>query len=338
MESRSTLLVPSANEFIPGQYQNSGKDTGKDTGTPSLQAGSELSSKASEWVPGSTFSSKSVGLNNLQDMSYALPSNEGSNFGNDESTEQMVEVYWNGSSIYVPESSTYIGEDGSRVYMGGEEEGDPAGLQALSGDALQAEGVLSAANSIPEIDGLQWADGATTLPAPSKRSLQTIGIPEPIRSHFRNLDIEALRQMDPANERYRELPSRYHSAYPLFNPHSSPAATIAMGAGGSCFGYPSALYKATDQADSQLYALRRFDNVRTAPSVVATTAERWQGVRHPGIVSLYGVMLEKGALFFSYMYHAGSQSLKERFIDQRGPLLGKYSCWSLSYIVKQGEQ
>lgn len=174
-----------------------------------------------------------------------------------------------------------------------------------------------------EVDGLQWAQTSTTLPAPPKRTLQTIGIPEPVRNHFRSLDIDSLKQMNPDNERYKELPMRYHSAYPLFNPHSSPSAGVAMGAGGSCFGYPSALYKVTDQADSQLYALRRFDNVRTAPTVVANIAGRWHDVRHPGIVSLYGAVLEKGALFFSYMYHAGAQSLKERFIDQRGPLLSK---------------
>ena len=35
--------------------------------------------------------------------------------------------------------------------------------------------------------GLEWAQGSTTLPCPPKRSLQTIGIPEPIRQHFQVL-------------------------------------------------------------------------------------------------------------------------------------------------------
>jgi hypothetical protein len=130
--------------------------------------------------------------------------------------------------------------------------------------------------------------------------------------------------MNPENERYKELPMRYHSAYPLFNPHSSPAAGAAQGAGGSCLGYPTALYKAVDQMDSQLYTLRRFDNVRTSNNVITNVAQRWHEVRHPGVVALYGIALEKGALFFSYMYHAGAQTLKERYIDQRGPLLGEY--------------
>jgi hypothetical protein len=84
----------------------------------------------------------------------------------------------------------------------------------------------------------------------------------------------------------------------------------------------------TDQADSQLYALRRFDNVRTSANVVNSVAQRWHDVRHPGVASLYGVMHEKGALFFSYMYHAGAQSLKELYVDQRGPLLGMFAVGS----------
>jgi hypothetical protein len=100
-----------------------------------------------------------------------------------------------------------------------------------------------AAEASPEQEGLQWANFSSTLPAPPKRSLQTIGIPEPVRSHFRQIVWDALKQMNPENERYKELPLRFHSAYPLFNPHSSPAATTAQGAGSSCFGYPTALYK-----------------------------------------------------------------------------------------------
>jgi hypothetical protein len=88
------------------------------------------------------------------------------------------------------------------------------------------------------------------------------------------------------------------------------------------------IHAVTDQVDSQLYALRRFDNVRTSANVVNSVAQRWHDVRHPGVASLYGVMHEKGALFFSYMYHAGAQSLKELYVDQRGPLLGMFAVGS----------
>lgn len=324
MNFPSSSLAPSANEFVPGRgYGASPRDT-----STTLQTDSELSSAASEWVPGSAGGGYgAAGLNNMQDMSYALQSAGGTNSSYESIvSEQMVEVNWNGTTIFVAESTTYVSEDGSLAYMGAD--GDGSGmLSPAGGDAqnIAADGIaMNPATAVAEeVDGLQWAQHSTTLPAPPRRTLQTIGIPEPVRNHFRTLDIESLKQMNPDNERYKELPMRYHSAYPLYNPHSSPSATVAMGAGGSCFGYPSALYKVTDQADSQLYALRRFDNVRTSPTVVANTAGRWHDVRHPGIVSLYGAVVEKGALFFSYMYHAGAQSLKERFVDQRGPLLSK---------------
>lgn len=335
MNLLSSSLAPSASEFVPGRgYGAASRDS-----STALQTDSDLSVAASEWVPGSSAAVYgSAGLNSMQDMSYALQDASGTNEAYDPSgTEQMVEVDWNGTTIFVPVSSTYIAEDGTVTYIGTDGEGsglmsptgtEAAAIAASNGIAMNDTAVVAS----EEVDGMQWADHSTTLPAPPKRTLQTIGIPEPIRSHFRTLDIESLKQMNPDNERYKELPLRYHSAYPLFNPHSSPGAAIAMGSGGSCFGYPSALYKVTDQADSQLYALRRFDNVRTSPTVVANTAGRWHDVRHPGIVSLYGAVLEKGALFFSYAYHAGAQTLKERFIDQHGPLLSKQYYVCVLYI------
>lgn len=41
----------------------------------------------------------------------------------------------------------------------------------------------------------------------------------------------------------------------------------AMRSTGGSFGYPSALYKVTDRLDSQVYALRRFDNVKTTNQI-----------------------------------------------------------------------
>ena len=50
-------------------------------------------------------------------------------------------------------------------------------------------------------DGMAWCAHMSSLATPRKRSLQTIGIPEPIRQHFQNLDLDALRQMEPDDER-----------------------------------------------------------------------------------------------------------------------------------------
>jgi PAB-dependent poly(A)-specific ribonuclease subunit 3 len=158
------------------------------------------------------------------------------------------------------------------------------------------------------------------VPAPPKRCLQTIGIPEPIRNHFQSLDTEALRQMQPDDEIYKEIPPRYHSAFLLDD------AQIPRGAGGS-FGYPSSLYKVVDRSDSQIYALRRFDNVRTSPTILKNALTRWYEVRHPSIVPLYSISQERGALFFTHAYYPAAQTLKQRFIDQRGPLLNEALMW-----------
>lgn len=111
MNYPSSGLAPSASEFVPGQYYS------RDPSAGNFQTDSELNSTASEWVPGS--GATSSGLNNMKDVSYSLQEASAYNqSGTDGSNENMVEVYWNGASIFVPESSTYVGEDGTIMYMG----------------------------------------------------------------------------------------------------------------------------------------------------------------------------------------------------------------------------
>ena len=113
-----------------------------------------------------------------------------------------------------------------------------------------------------------------------------------------------------------EIPPRYHSAFALDD------AAVRRGTGGS-FGYPGSLYKVVDRSDSQMYALRRFDNVRTSPTVLKSALGKWFDVRHPSIVSLHSISQERGALFFTHAFHPAAQTLKQRFLDQRGPLLNE---------------
>jgi PAB-dependent poly(A)-specific ribonuclease subunit 3 len=165
-------------------------------------------------------------------------------------------------------------------------------------------------------------DTSATLPAPPKRSLQTVGIPEPIRHYFQTLDMETLKQMRPDDERYKEIPMKYISAFPLDDP------SVQRRAGGS-FGYSSAVYKVIDNTDSQVYALRRIDNVRTSQGIIQNALSKWSSIRHPSIVSLYSIAYEKGALFFTHAYNPGAQTLKQRFIDQRGSPLAETLLWRI---------
>jgi PAB-dependent poly(A)-specific ribonuclease subunit 3 len=168
----------------------------------------------------------------------------------------------------------------------------------------------------------EWANNSIALPTPPKRCLQTIGIPDNIAQHFRNLDIETLKQMQPGDERYKEIPPRYHSAFYLDE------SITARGTGGS-FGYPSALYKVIDSTDSNVYALRRVDNVRTSPQIIKSVISKWVDIRHPNIVSLHGIYQERGAVFFQYAHHPTAQSLRQRFVDQRGPLINEQLLWRI---------
>lgn len=44
---------------------------------------------------------------------------------------------------------------------------------------------------------MEWAHGISSQPIPPKRSMLTIGIPDPIRQHFQQLDLEALKKTNP---------------------------------------------------------------------------------------------------------------------------------------------
>jgi PAB-dependent poly(A)-specific ribonuclease subunit 3 len=215
----------------------------------------------------------------------------------DQENEPMVEVTWNGSTFFVPESMANAYESG------GDSEFTP----------VEEEDI-----------GLEWTHASTTLPGPPKRCLQTIGIPEPIRQHFQSLDLESLRQMSPDDERYKEIPPRYHSAYMLDE------STVQRGTGGS-FGYPSSLYKVVDRNDSQIYCLRRFENVRTSPAINKSVLSKWSEIRHPNIVSLHNISQpqERGAVFFAHAYHPAAQTLRQKFIDQRGGLLSEPLLWRI---------
>jgi hypothetical protein len=51
-----------------------------------------------------------------------------------------------------------------------------------------------------EDTGVEWAASSILSLNPPKRTLQTIGVPEPIRQHFQQLDSEALKRTDTEEE------------------------------------------------------------------------------------------------------------------------------------------
>ena len=161
--------------------------------------------------------------------------------------------------------------------------------------------------------------GVTTLPAPTRRIVQTIGITDSIRNHFQSLDIESLREMSPTDERYKEIPSRYISAFYLDEISSARGS----------YGYSSSLYKVVDRNDGISYALKRLDQVRTNAQIIKSVESKWRNFRHPTIIQLHSIFQDKGAIYFVHAYHPNSQTLKQRFLDQRGPLLNEPLLWRI---------
>ena len=175
--------------------------------------------------------------------------------------------------------------------------------------------------------GFNWKSGIssmfpTTIPSPPKKTLRSMGVPEPLRLYFQSLDLESLRQISPDDDRYKEIPTRFHTIFYLDKSDKS------QNTGGS-FGYPSATYKVIDRFDSQSYALRRFENVKINQSVTKNSLAKWLPIKHPAIISLNSISQEKGATFFSHAYHPLAVTLKEKFIERLGPILREELVWSM---------
>ena len=183
-----SYLATSAAEFVPSGNSGSSQRV-------NLQSG--MNSGAAEWTPptmgGSPLRSNSNNMGGVSSMGgdhmhHRMSSNQD---GNDQHSamggsaqamggadhgmvEPMVQVTWNGNTFFVPESMAY-------AYEGGVE-----------------------FPPVPEDDiGLEWAQASLSLPAPPRRTIQTIGIPEPVRQHFQSLDVESLRQLSPDDDRYK---------------------------------------------------------------------------------------------------------------------------------------
>ena len=122
-----------------------------------------------------------------------------------------------------------------------------------------------------------------------------------------------------------DIPSRYHSVFVLDHAtaaHKTPKDPASLN-------YDSTLYKVVDRTDNQIYVLRRVELARNNAATIKSSISKWFEIRHPGIVSLYSINEDRGALFFTHAFHPGAMTLKQKFIDLRGPLLKEALIWRL---------
>mmetsp|Transcript_28690 Transcript_28690/g.78823 ORF Transcript_28690/g.78823 Transcript_28690/m.78823 type:complete len:519 (-) Transcript_28690:1407-2963(-) len=153
-----------------------------------------------------------------------------------------------------------------------------------------------------------FASGPLPSPLPSFRAIHSLGLSDESWSHFRGLTLESMRQMDPTDERHKEVLPPYCNAYCLDSEQKASRR--------SSFGYPCRTFQVTSREDGNLYCLHRFDDVRSvSPKIAAAVLERWTQnaslQEHPGIVPLYRCFVAQRAVFFVHQYIPGARTLQE---------------------------
>ena len=143
-------------------------------------------------------------------------------------------------------------------------------------------------------------------------------MPDTLRHHLEIHAHDILRQLEPDDERYNEIPPEYCAAFPL---DSAIHATQITGS----FGYPSSLYKVVDRRSGLPYALRRVDGARVSHKVIelidfamknieqvaASVQGNWRAVCHSNIIHLRRSFVHGGATYFAHEYWPGAKSLLE---------------------------
>ena len=89
----------------------------------------------------------------------------------------------------------------------------------------------------------------------------SLGLPDALRHQLEAQSNEMLRQLEPEDERYLEIPPEYGAAWPL-DLDEQTTRNIA-----GSFGYPSVMYKVIDRRSGKPYTLRRVDGARNSPKV-----------------------------------------------------------------------
>ena len=155
-------------------------------------------------------------------------------------------------------------------------------------------------------------------PHPSFRGLHSLGVPDDLWRHHRDLSVEAMRQMDPTDPLHKAVPLPYCNAFCLDNNNGNSNNSnhrTGTTARSTFFGYPCSTFQVTSREDGHLYCVKRFDNVRSvSPRIAMTVTDWWRSVPtdHPGLVPFYHCFVAQRAVFFVHQYIPGARSLVEQ--------------------------
>jgi len=224
-------------------------------------------------------------------------------------------------------------------------------------------GFTGSAAEAEEISSRQPMAATAAAPPPpatslsSARTLHSLGLPEDLWAHYRDLDSESSRQLDPADARHRAVPPGYVGAYPLdLDEQREPGISNKKR---STFGYPTMCFRVTSQDDGRLYCLRRLDSVRcVSPKIASSVKDVWVNavdpslsgnsrnssaaanaaagippprlVDHPNVVRFYKAFVSQRAVFFVHRYYPGARTLLERYLHGGVPMpLPEDLLWSI---------
>jgi PAB-dependent poly(A)-specific ribonuclease subunit 3 len=177
-------------------------------------------------------------------------------------------------------------------------------------------------------NGDRFLAGPVIEEAPKRRNIRSFFMPNRMRERFWHMDAVSLRQLKPDDEVIKEIPKGYHCINPL-DMEGKPRGTAGS------FGYPSSVYKVVSEKTGLIYALRRFDNIKTNPKVTQQVLQIWnktRGTMHPNIVSLRSAFVHQRALFFTHDYFAGAKTLRDCYLNGPHiqplpePLLWSFMC------------
>jgi PAB-dependent poly(A)-specific ribonuclease subunit 3 len=238
---------------------------------------------------------------------------------------EYVPAYVDESAVFVPQAGA-AGVEGAGPTM--RSSGASNVVTGSSNDFAQGgyDQVLQMADS----NGDQYLSGPGVVPAPKKRNVRSFFLPQNIRQRFWHMDALSLRQLKPSDKRVKEIPKGYHGVNPL------DASDVPTGTAGS-FGYPSSIYKVVSEKDGLLYALRRFDNIKTTPQITARVIGVWEkteGAKHPNVITIRSAFVHQRALFFTHDYWPGAKSLYQLYFESPQPqLIPESTLWAYTWQI-----
>jgi len=201
------------------------------------------------------------------------------------------------------------------------------GQGLVAGNTLQSkEQVYPQSEPLTQEPGYMSVVPSGPLPAPPK-SLRALDMADDLRKLHRLWQLEAFRQLDPIDPRHRAIPPSYCNPFPL---DIEPISQFS-------FGYQSSSFQVVARDDGYLYCLRRYDNVNAVDHNLArTTTNRWKGLEHSHLVSLYSTYVTEEAFFFVYQYIPGVVRMRDRLVGSpsREEAVWSMICQLVSVIRK----